>query len=114
MLVLLWLVPVSLELSPVLRAAAEANKTGCFVVVLKKECNISTFETVQSKLLDLSTDSRLYGSIHNVVMAITVALNDSTLDLVSLGVVCVVVKVCHKNVCRYDLFLMLSTLRKKL
>lgn len=91
MLILLcysWLVSASLEPCPVLRAASGANKTGCFIVVLKKDSNASTFETVQSKLVNLSTDSRLYGSIHNIAMAITVALNDSTLDLVSLGCVC--------------------------
>lgn len=76
-------IPAYLELSPVLRAVPGANKTGCFVVVLKKESNMSAFETVQSKLLDLSTDSRLYGSIHNVAMAITVALNASSIDTVS-------------------------------
>ena len=73
----------SLEVSPVYRAAAEVNKTGCFVVVLRKESNVSTFETVQSKLLALSTDSRLYGSIHHVVKAVTVALNDSAVEMVS-------------------------------
>ena len=84
-LVMLLPMPACLELSPVLRAAAGVNKTGCFVVVLNKESNMSTFATVESKLLDLSTDSRLYGSIHNIAMAITVALNDSSIDKVSWG-----------------------------
>lgn len=83
LLLLLCCSSASQEQCPVLRAAAGLNKTGCFVIVLRRESNNSIFETVQSKLLDLSADSRLYGSIHNVAKAITVALNDSTLDIVS-------------------------------
>lgn len=64
------------------RAVPGIKKTGCFVVVMKRESNDSSFEAVQSKLLEVSTGSRLYGSIHNVAKAITVALNDSALDKV--------------------------------
>ena len=74
------------ELSPVLRAAAgvaDSEKTGCYVVVLKKGSNDSTFQSVQERLLDLSRDSRLYGSVRKVVKAVTVALNDSMLHKVS-------------------------------
>lgn len=78
-----WLGPVSPELSPVLRAAAGLNKTGCFVVVLRRGSNDSSFEAMQSKLLDLSSDSRLYASVRNVAKAITVALDDTALDTVS-------------------------------
>lgn len=75
----------SQELSPVLRASdvADNEKTGCFVVVLKKDSNESTFKDVQSKLLDLSKDSHLYGSVQKVTKAITVTLNDSSLNMVS-------------------------------
>lgn len=80
-----WFGLSSEELSPVLRATgvAEEDKTGCYVVVLKKETNLSTFEDVQSTLLHLSKDSHLYGSVQKVVKAITIALNESSLDTVS-------------------------------
>ena len=74
------------DLCPVLRAAndvPESDKTGCFVVVLRKETNDSIFEAIQSKLLNLSSTSRLYGSVKNVAKAITVALNESCLSMVS-------------------------------
>lgn len=75
----------SQELSPVLSAigVAEEDKTGCYVVVLKKEMNSSTFESVKSTLLELSKDSHLYGSIQNIAKAVTVTLNDSSLEIVS-------------------------------
>lgn len=79
-----WFGLSSQELSPVLRASgvAAADKTGCYVVVLKKESNSSTFENVKSTLLELSKDSHLYGSVQNVVKAITITLNDSSLEMV--------------------------------
>lgn len=105
-----WLKLTCQELSPVLRAAAgvaESEKTGCYVVVLKKGSNYSTFQSVQERLLDLSSDSRLYGSVHKVVKAVTVALNDSMLDKVSS---IVLYSWCYECLfCRSDLLQMLNT-----
>lgn len=101
-----------LEPSPILRAPSGIEKTGCFVVVLKKESNDSKFEAIQSKLVDLSTDSRLYGSVRNVAKAITVALNDSTLDMVSWSLM--FVQVVKEDFYRSELLLMWSILRRKL
>ena len=75
----------SQEPCPVLRAASDVSdtdKTGCFVVVLKKESNDSTFEALQSKLLELSKDAHLYGAVRNIAKALTVSLNDSSLEMV--------------------------------
>ena len=83
------------ELCPVLKAVgvAENDKTGCYVVVLKKETNSSTFESMQSRLLELSKDAHLYGSVETVLKALTVTLNDSSLELVSLH--CAVLVSCY-------------------
>ena len=72
-------------MAPVLRASGEAQseKTGCFVVVLKKETNSSVFEHVKSTLHSLSNDSRVYGSVQRVIKAITVALTEENLIAVS-------------------------------
>lgn len=62
---------------------AQSDKTGCYVVVLKNDSNGSTFDAVKSVLLDLSKDSRLYASVEKITKAITVAVNDSSLNIVS-------------------------------
>lgn len=86
LLVIWWCRESSQDLSPVLRVTgvADSDKTGCYVVVLKKETNSSSFESVKMTLLELSKDSRLYGSVEKVAKAITISLNDSSLELVSL------------------------------
>ena len=68
---------------PLLLASAGANTTGCYVVVLKKGSSPSTFEMVESKLVNMSKDGRLYGSVRSVSQAVTVSLNQSALDKVS-------------------------------
>ena len=76
----------ALERCPLLRAAANvpaSDKTGCYVVVLKRESNDSTFESIQSQLLDLSSDFQLHVSVKNIAKAITVALDEDNLDIVS-------------------------------
>ena len=70
------------ERCPLLLASAGANTTGCYVVVLKKGSSPSTFEIVESKLVNMSKDGRLYGSVQRVSQAVTVSLTDSALDKV--------------------------------
>ena len=87
LLLLIWCGEYSLSsaegLCPVFRASTQSEKTGSYVVVLNKATNSSTFETVQSLLLELSTDSRISSSIQKVAKAITVTLTDANLDIVS-------------------------------
>lgn len=80
-----WQVLGRQELCPVLRAdgVGQSDKTGCYVVVLKKQSNHSTFEQVKSRLLELSNDFYIYNSVEKIVKAVTVVLNDSSLETVS-------------------------------
>lgn len=73
------------ELCPLLRASVSSQDqiTGCYVVVLKKDISPSDFEDVQSKILSLSDDSHIYGSVQNVLKAITIKVNESSLEIVS-------------------------------
>ena len=103
------------ELSPVLKASgvADSDKTGCYIVVLKKDSNSSVFENVRSTLLELSKDSHLYGSVQNVAKAITITLNDSNLETVSYSKYSPGHAVsCYHN--RFGLCLKWSILRKRL
>ena len=71
------------EKCPLLLASPGAETTGCYVVVLKKSSSPLTFEMVESKLVNMSKDGRLYGSVRTVNQAVTVALDHSALDVVS-------------------------------
>ena len=71
------------EKCPLLLAAAGVDTTGCYVVVLKEGSSSSTFELMESKLLNLSRDGRLYGSVQSITQAITVALSASAVEKVS-------------------------------
>ena len=75
--------------------ASEEDKTGCYMVSLKKDTNESSFTAIKSTLQGLSTDSRLHGSVQGLVQAITVPLNKDGLNLVSMC--------SHTQVCRYIL-----------
>ncbi len=71
------------EKCPLLLAPAGVEITGCYVVVLKKGLTPSIFEMMESKLLNMSKDWRLYGSVRLVSQAVTVVLSQSALDTVS-------------------------------
>lgn len=73
------------QLSPLVKAssATEDEKSGNYVVVLKKDTNDSAFADMETILLGLSSDSRIIGSVQNLVKAITVSVTQHNLNLVS-------------------------------
>lgn len=87
-LLLCWRCPgwaLAKQLCPVLKASNVTvdDKTGCYLVVLHKQTNASTFAAVKSILLGLSTGSHVTGSVQSVVKVITVSLTEDNLNMVS-------------------------------
>ena len=72
-------------LSPVLLAggAADSDKTGCYIVVLKDDITHDRFTAIKSQVVSMTEDEELHGSMEAVVKAFTVKLSDRALSIVS-------------------------------
>ena len=70
---------------PVLRAtgASEEDKTGCYIVVLDKATSAAKFQEILTKVLNMSEDAKVYGSVQRVAKAFTVKLSEIAVEVVS-------------------------------
>ena len=68
---------------PVLRAAEGANKTGCYIVVLKNATTVEKFNEILRRGVDLADEHKVYGVTQKVCKAFTVKLSSYCLNLVS-------------------------------
>ena len=70
---------------PLLRATgvAESDKTGCYIIVLNKTTSAEKFQNIQSRVVEMSEDAKVYGSVQRVAKAFTVKLSDTALESVS-------------------------------
>ena len=72
-------------LSPMLMAsgAADSDKTGCYIVVLKEDTTHERFLAIKSQVVSMTEDEKLHGSVEAIVKAFTVKLPDHALSIVS-------------------------------
>lgn len=70
---------------PLLRAtgAAESEKTGCYIVVLNKSTTAENFTSILERVLKMSEDAKVYGSVQKVAKAFTVKLSEIAVETVS-------------------------------
>ena len=68
---------------PVLHATEDAEKTGCYIVVLKQATTAAKFQSVLQKVVQMADDAKLYGSVTRVAKAFTVKLSSYALHAVS-------------------------------
>ena len=73
-------------LSPLLTAsgAADSDKTGYYIVVLKDDIPLERFKEIQSQVVSMTEDEELHGSVERVLKAFTVKLSDRARSIVSL------------------------------
>ena len=63
--------------------AEDSDKTGNYIVVLKDETTHERFEDIKSKVVSMTEDEEVHGSVETVVKAFTVKLSDRALSTVS-------------------------------
>ena len=70
---------------PLLRAtgSAESEKTGCYIVVLNKSTTAENFTSILNRVLEMSEDAKVYGSVQKVAKAFTVKLSEIAVETVS-------------------------------
>ena len=70
---------------PLLKAtgASEEDKTGCYIVVLNNATTADKFQEILGKVLNMSEDAKVYGSVQRVAKAFTVKLSEITVEVVS-------------------------------
>lgn len=70
---------------PLLRAtgAAASEKTGCYIVALKKATTAENFTSILDQVLEMSEDAKVYGSVQKVTKAFTVKLSEIAVEAVS-------------------------------
>lgn len=88
LLLLAWLpnIATSTETKcPLLKAtgATESEKTGCYIVVLNKATTAENFTNILDKVLEMSEDAKVYGSVQKIAKAFTVKLSEIAVEAVS-------------------------------
>ena len=88
LLLLVWLPKMTTSTEtkcPLLRAtgAAESEKTGCYIVVLNKATTAENFTNILDKVLEMSEDAKVYGSVQKIAKAFTVKLSEIAVEAVS-------------------------------
>ena len=88
LLLLIWLPKMTASTEtkcPLLRAtgAEESEKTGCFIVVLNKATTAENFTNILDKVLEMSEDAKVYGSVQRIAKAFTVKLSEIAVEAVS-------------------------------
>ena len=70
---------------PVLRATgvSDEDKTGCYTVVLNKATSADMFESILSRVLNMTEDAKVYASVQRVAKAFTVRLSEIAIEAVS-------------------------------
>ena len=84
------------KLSPLMTASSvpDSDKSGYYIVVLRDDTTHDMFEDVVSRVIPISTDVQLHGSVEGLVKAFTVKLSDDALHVVSrsnYGIICCIV-----------------------
>ena len=64
--------------------AADSDKTGHYIVVLKDGTTHERFEDIRSKVVSMTEDEEVHGSVERVMKAFTVKLSDRALSTVSI------------------------------
>lgn len=62
---------------------SDSDKTGCYIVNLLKETTPEKYQSVMSRVLQMTDDNKIYGSVQGVVKAFTVKLSSYSLESVS-------------------------------
>ena len=72
------------SMCPLLRAtgASASEKTGCFIIVLNKTTTAEKFQETLSKVVNMSEDAKVYGSVQRVAKAFTIKLSEIALEAV--------------------------------
>lgn len=63
-----------------LYAAGDAQRTGCYIVVLKEATTSKEFKDVLDRVVGMAEDAKLYGSVTMVAKAFTVKLSLEALE----------------------------------
>lgn len=69
---------------PVLHATGNAEKTGCYIVVLKQATTAAKFQSVLQQVVQMADGAKVYGSVTRVAKAFTVKLSSYALHAVSM------------------------------
>ena len=77
LLLLLLSATATVDARRVIRAAPEANKTGCFIVKLGDDTSHDEFEELREIILEESTDHHVYEVEGNVSKIITANLSEA-------------------------------------
>ena len=72
----------SAEPCPLLRAPESANKTGCYIIVLKDETSPEKFNEVLQLAVSYADGQEVYAVVENVIKAITIKLSVYSLAVV--------------------------------
>ena len=69
---------------PLLRAtgASASERTGCFIIMLNKTTTPEKFQEILSKVVNMSEDAKVYGSVQRVAKAFTIKLSEIALETV--------------------------------
>ena len=68
---------------PLLHAAEGAERTGCYIVVLKKATSAEEFQSVRNRVVGMTEDARVYGMVQKIAKAFAVKLSQDALQQVS-------------------------------
>ena len=68
---------------PLLHAPESANKTGCYIVVLRENTTDEKVAELLQRTSSVAEEHKVYGFIQNVAKAITVKLSDYSMEMVS-------------------------------
>lgn len=64
---------------PLLHAPEGAEKTGCYLVLMKEATPMKMYKSVMERVVNVSEGNKLYGSVQRVAMAFSVKLSTSAL-----------------------------------
>ena len=82
--VLLVLSPaVTARRCPLLRAPESANKTGCYIVVLRENTTDEKVDELLQRAASVADEHKVYGFVKRVTKAITLKLSDYSMEMVS-------------------------------
>lgn len=85
---------------PLVRAsgAADSDKTGYHIVVLKDGTTHERFEDIKSKVVSMTEDKKVHGSVETIVKAFSVKLSDDALSNVSVFNIIIIATVAQTKV----------------
>lgn len=87
LLLILLTVTAAVDARRVIRAAPESNKTGCYIVKIEDSTSHDRFEELTEKILNESTDHRIYEKVEGSISKIVTArLSEDALDRVRLTI----------------------------